>query len=80
MQINELLIKPKKPKVKKKKVLKEAFPTPPPQKPINIGGVEFTPPFYSMSDKVLDKNNIQICSCINPKVAKIIADLLWEQL
>ena len=80
MQIDELLIKPKKAKAKKKKILKEGFPTPAPQEPINIGGIELLPPFYSMGDNVTDKNNQVICTCVNPKIAKVIADLMWEHL
>lgn len=80
MQVNELLLKPKKKKTPKKKVLKEGFPTPPPQEPINIGGTEFTPPFYNMHDRVLDKKGVLVCTCVNPKVAKMIADLMWEHM
>ena len=80
MQINELLIKPKKPKVKKKKVLKEAFPNPSPQKPMNIEGLVLLPPFYPMSDSVYDKNHVEFCKCANHTLAKIVAEVMWNHL
>jgi len=80
MLINELLIKPKKPKPKKKKVLKEAFPNPEPQEPIDIGGVQYTPPFYSLGSEVTDINHQSLCVCANPKIARALANLLHERL
>ncbi|MCK9369751.1 hypothetical protein M0R04_07595 [Candidatus Dojkabacteria bacterium] len=79
MYISELLVKPKKPKAKKKRVLKEAFPSPEPQESIDIGGVTYTPPFYSLGNNVTDVNQQQLCTCVNSKVARALANVLWEQ-
>lgn len=75
MQISELLIK-KKPK--KKKVLKEVSLTPASQKPVNIGGVDFTPPFYAFGNELHDVNKQPLCQCNNVQIAKGLADILTE--
>jgi hypothetical protein len=80
MNLNELLIKPKKDKKVKKKVLKEISINPSPQEPINIGGTMFTPPFYSLGNEVTDVNHQPLCACENPKVARALANMLWENL
>lgn len=80
MIVTELLLKPKKEKDKKKKVLKETSITPPAQRPINLGGVEFTPPFYSLGNDVTDVNHVLVCTCENPKVARALANFLWEHI
>lgn len=80
MNLNELLIKPKKDKKIKKKVLKETSIAPNPQEPINIGGTMFLPPFYSLGSEVTDANHQHLCVCENPKIARALANLLWENL
>jgi hypothetical protein len=76
MNINELLLKPTKPKKKKAKILKEAFPFPDDQVPVVIGGITFDPPFYPMAANIEDKNGQLLCTCANNGVAKALVDLI----
>ena len=54
--------------------------TPPPQEPIHFGEDSFTPPFYSLGNDVTDVNHHVVCTCKNPKIARAIANLMWNHL
>jgi hypothetical protein len=65
---------------KAKKLLDEVSPFPGPQSPIKIGDTEFTPPFYSLGNDVTDVNQKILCTCANLKIARGLANILWEHL
>lgn len=73
MRVDELLLK-KKMKKKKTKILKEVNITP--QDSIKLGNITFIPPFYSLSERVYDSNQENLCMAVNPQVARYIADTL----